>query len=84
MEKPFLVMVGVLIFMVFTVSIHYFTFDEKGANDSLSMVVEATQMAQPSWSVSYYEPRMFSSSNINNISYPEMLSTDRMDFVYVK
>jgi len=41
-------------------------------------------MGTLSLGVAYYEPRIQESRQMGNIAYPEMISLDRMDFVYAK
>lgn len=83
MIKAFFVMIGVLFLMIFAVGAHYLSFDGRSIAHDLSSVVALTHMAEPSFSVSYYEPRL-SSDGASNIAYPEMMPINRMDFVYEK
>lgn len=83
MIKPFLAIVGALFIMLLMISIHYLFFDDKSVNAKLSKITAFTYSSRPSWSVSYYEPRILLNRS-TNIVYPEMMPINRMDFVYAK
>ena len=83
MIKPFLWMLGVLFAMLVATASHYISFDSKSISSALLSMASVTQMTDPSLSVAYHEPRLLQGDTAN-IIYPEMPSTDRMDFVYAK
>ncbi len=82
MAKAFYTVFSFLFLITFSVSIHYVATDRVSATNSLSAVAGLTRMGSLSLSVAYYEPRVQRIEKANNIIYPEMMSIDRMDFVY--
>ena len=84
MIRAFIGIFLLLFFASLGVALHYLSFDRHEIHTALSSVVRVTHIAEPSLSVSYYESRVMSPHSSTNISYPEMSSIDRMDFVYAK
>ncbi len=70
--------------IILSMGVHYTLGDRSEVTQSLVAVAGLTKMSSPSFGVAYYEPRVAGLRDETNIAYPEMISIDRMDFVYAK
>ena len=84
MIKPFYVAGSFLLLIIFATGVHYALGDRKGTADGINVIVGLMKMSSPSFSAAYYEPRIQGAKKAGNIAYPEMMTLDRMDFVYEK
>ena len=84
MIKPFFVLLGLLMMLVGMVSIHYFYSDDETSQKMLQNISSITQVSSASLSVAYYEPRVLFYEKMDNPAYPQMLSINKMDFVYAR
>ena len=84
MIKPFYVAGSLLFLIIIATGMHYVLGDREGVSDGINAVSRMVRMSSPSFSVAYYEPRIHGIEKSGNIAYPEMMSIDRMDFVYAK
>jgi len=84
MIKPFFVSLGLLMIFVGMVSIHYFYSDDDTSEKMLQNISSITQVSSASLSVTYYEPRVLFYEKMDNPAYPQMLSINKMDFVYAE
>jgi len=82
MVKPFYLASSLLLLIIISIGVHYALSDRKGITDRVNAVAGMTQITSPSLSVAYYERRIQRYDKANNIVYPEMMSLNRMDFVY--
>ncbi len=84
MIKPFFVSLGLLMMLVGMVSIHYIYHDGETSQKMLQNISSMTQVSSASLSVAYYEPRVLFCETMDNPAYPQMLSINKMDFVYAR
>ena len=84
MTKPFYLLVMLLFLMVGIVGIHYTLLDREGMVEDVNTVAALSRISSLSLSVAWYEPRLRSVDRASNSAYPEMMSLDRMDFVYAE
>lgn len=84
MIKPFFVSLGVLMMLVSMVFMHYFYSDDEISQKMLQNISSITQVSSASLSVAYYEPRVLFYEKMDNPAYPQMLSINKMDFVYAR
>ncbi len=75
MIKPFVALALLLMFMVFTVALHFTLFPYAKHTQNLQYITTLTQLSTPSLSVQYDESHY-------NTTYPDMPTLGRMDFVY--
>ena len=75
---------GLLMMLVGMISIHYFYSDDKTSEKMLQNISSITQVSSASLSVAYYEPRVLFYEKMDNPAYPQMLSINKMDFVYAR
>jgi len=66
------------------VSIHYIYHDGETSQKMLQNISSMTQVSSASLSVAYYEPRVLFYEKMDNPAYPQMLSINKMDFVYAR
>jgi len=79
MVKPFYLASSLLLLIIISIGVHY-----EDVTGGINTVVGITRITSPSLSVAYYERRIQRYDKANNIAYPEMISLNRMDFVYAK
>ena len=84
MVKPFYLASSLLLLIIISIGVHYALCDRKGVTVGINAVAGITRINSPSLSVAYYERRIQRYDKANNIAYPEMMSLNRMDFVYAK
>ena len=84
MIKQFFTLGLFLVFLVTVVAVHYMTHDGAKQNSDLSTIVTITRLSSPSFSVAYYEPRVFFYDEESNPAYPQMQTINKMDLVYEK
>lgn len=84
MIKEFFIFVLVLLSMTGGILLHYATYDATAEQFEISRMVAVTKLPSPSWSVAFYEPRVFLLENAINPAYPQMQAIDKMDLVYAK
>ena len=84
MVKQFFTLVLFLVLLVTVVAVHYVTHDGAKQNSDLSTIVTITKLSSPSFSVAYYEPRVFLYDEKANPAYPQMQTMNKMDLVYEK
>ncbi len=82
MVKPFYLASSLLLLIIISIGVHYALCDRKDVTGGINTVVGITRITSPSLSVAYYERRIQRYDKANNIAYPEMISLNRMDFVY--
>ncbi len=82
MIKLFYAIGSILLLIIFAIGVHYTLGDRSGITERVNAVVALTRMSSPSFSVAYYEPRVRGVEKSDNVAYPEMISLDRMGFVY--
>ena len=61
---------------------HYLLSDRKGMQEALVRTVAVTGLDAPALSVEWFEPRLRRFEASLDPAYPELLPTDRLDFVY--
>lgn len=84
MLKLFFLTNSLLLIMLTSMGLHYTLADRDNVSNNINAMVAMTGISSLSLSVAYYEPRISVAKNSANIIYPEMMSIDRMDFVYAK
>ena len=84
MVKPFYLASSLLLLIIISIGVHYALCDRKGVTGGINAVAGITRITSPSLSVAYYERRIQRYDKANNIAYPEMMSLNRIDFVYAK
>lgn len=75
MIKPFVFLASLLIFMIFSMSVHIALSPYQEMSDSMQTLAKLTHMTSLSHSVAYDEVPF-------NATYPDMPTLGRMDFVY--
>ncbi|ADV45786.1 hypothetical protein [Nitratifractor salsuginis] len=61
---------------------HFSLFDRENLFQKQRELVAVTDLDSPALSVEYFEPRLRRFERSLNPAYPELLPTDRLDFVY--
>ena len=84
MIKPFYLLGVSLLLLVAFVGLHYTLSDRKDMVDDITNIADISRISSPSLSVAWYEPRLHLIEAADNCAYPEMISLDRMDFVYAE
>ena len=77
MTKPFVFLAALLMLMVFSMALHTVLFPYKKTSDSMHTIAKLTQLNTLSLSTAY-DGASF------NVTYPDMPTLGRMDFVYDK
>ena len=78
----FYLLVAFLCFLVLGVSVHFFTFDRAGVLERQRELVAVTGLDSLALNVEWFEPRVRRFEASIDPAYPELLPTDRLDFVY--
>ncbi len=73
---------ALLFFLLIAAFSHYFLSDRTGMERRLAATVAVTGLDSPALSVQWFEPRLRRFEASLNPAYPELLPTDRLDFVY--
>jgi len=85
MQKEFFIYSLLLIVLIASVLMHYFSFDRVKVNSSLQSLAKLTQIAEPSLQSGALEDRfLYLQRNIDNTVYPDILNIDKSGFVYAK
>jgi hypothetical protein len=84
MLKRFYLLATFLFLLVVLIFAHYSFSDRQQITDAINRVAGLTQMASLSLGSAYYEPRVKRIERNGNPVYPEMMSINRMDFVYAR
>jgi hypothetical protein len=71
-----------LLFLILAVAVHFLFFDRTGTLERQRELVAVTGLDSPALSVEYFEPRLRRFEPSLDPAYPELLPTDRLDFVY--
>ncbi len=82
MTSRFYLIFASLALLLFVMLGHYFLFERSALLAKQRALVELTGLDSPTLSVAWFEPRLRRFEAPFNLAYPELLSTDRLDFVY--
>jgi len=84
MVRSFYLLVAILILAISLVSISYLNSKRYKILNAQRDLVALTKLDSLYFSVEYYEPRIRRFEPSINIAYPELLTLDRLNFVYGK
>jgi len=82
MIKQFYILIVILSILIISVVWDYMRYDRAYSSRVVSSIGYITGLSSPSLSVSYYEPRVLMLDSSINTTYPQMMTIDRMDFIY--
>jgi hypothetical protein len=82
MTARFYLLCAVLAFMLLAMLGHFLLFDRSAVLAKQRALVEVTGLDSPALSVAWFEPRLRRFEASLDPAYPELLPTDRLDFVY--
>ncbi len=84
MIKEFSILVSIILLLASFVFLHYLTHHGVSSHELLKSVTKVTKLSSPSFSVAYYEPRVFMYDEGSNPAYPQMQTMNKMDLIYGK
>ncbi len=82
MIARFYAVAAFLLFLLLAAFSHYLLSDRAGMQQRLADTVAVTGLDSPALSVQWFEPRLRRFEASLDPAYPELLPTDRLDFVY--
>jgi len=82
MTSRFYLIFASLVLLLFAMLGDYFLFDRSEMLAKQRALVELSGLDSPTLSVAYFEPRLRRFEASFNLAYPELLPSDRLDFVY--